>query len=116
MRISRAFSTQPGSKRSIFRSAKLGMPHEAALLAFPIAFFFRSPLVVGLLALGEADLELSPALAPVHGGGDEGVALAFHGADEPRQFLPMQQQLAGAGGVRVDVGGGGHERGDEGAD
>ena len=69
----------------------LGVPHHAAFLPLPVALLLRRPFVVGLLALGEADLELGATLAPVHGGGDEGVALALHGADEPGQFFPMQQ-------------------------
>src|SRR5579872_7292166 len=99
-----------------FQWARRDLPalaHHTAFLTFPIPLLLGGPLVMGLLALGEADLELGPSLAPVHGGGDDGIALAFHGADEPRQLLSVQQELAGAGGVRVYMGGGGDERGDE---
>jgi hypothetical protein len=84
--------------------------HGALLVAFPVALLDRGALVVQLLALGDADLELDPALFPVHGGGHQGVALAFDQADELVELVAVQQQFAGARRVRRDVGGGAQQR------
>ena len=56
-----------------------------------------------LFTLGQADFQLGAAALPVELQRDEGVALALGGADQLVQLLAMQQQLAGARGVRLDM-------------
>ena len=77
---------------------------HARLLPLPVALALAGALVVLLLAPGEADVELGLAAAPVEPGGDQGVALALDRAGEAIDLAPVQQELAGAGGVGSDVG------------
>ena len=78
---------------------------------FSIPFFLPGPIPVLLAArlsccflpLREADLELGTALAPVQVEWHQRVALALHGADQAIELASMQQQLAAARRVGLDV-------------
>ncbi len=89
--------------------ASTGFQHP---LHFPIGFTLLDgcALVVRLFTLGEADFQLGAAMLPVELQRDEGVALALGGADQLVQFLAVQQQLAGARRVRLDMRGGRGQR------
>ena len=84
-------------------------------MPFPVALFLGRALVVLLLAFGQAQVEFCPALTPVQIEWHQGVALAFHGTDQPVQFVPVQQELARAGWVGVDMGRGRGQRRNVGA-
>src|SRR5690606_16445515 len=88
-----------------------GAPHAVAV-AVPVAFLRCLALVVALLALGQRDLELDLVALPVHRGGDEGVSVALHAADQVVDLAPVQQQLAAALGIGDDVGRGLDQRRD----
>src|SRR5690606_19459062 len=88
------------------------MLEQAFLVARPVALALVGPLVVQLLALGQAEFELGPAPGPVEIERNEGVALPLGGADQAVEFLAGQQQLAAAGRVRLDVGGSCRQRRD----
>src|SRR3954468_3111692 len=78
-------------------------PHDARLVALPVAVFFGGALVVLLLAFGKPDLELGAAFLPVQVERHERIALALDAADEARQLGLVQQQLARADRIRDHV-------------
>ena len=80
--------------------------HYPLFFATPVTVFLTGPLVVCLFTLGEGNLQLGPASYPVHGRWNQGVAFAFYCPDELVELFPVQQQLAGALWVRLDMGGG----------
>ena len=88
-------------------AACLAMPQQALLIALPIAVFFDIAFIVLLFAFGEANLAFGAALFPVQGERDGGIAFALNGSQQVGDFLCVQQELAGALGFGVDVGGGG---------
>ena len=94
-------------------AACLAMPHQALLIALPIAVFFDIAFIVLLFAFGEANLAFGAALFPVQGERDGGIAFALNGPQQVGDFLCVQQELAGALGFGMDVGGGGVEGVDE---
>ncbi len=57
-----------------------------------------------LLALGQADLELGPAVLPVHGGWDQCVPGSLGQSDELTELVAMKQEFAVAYGVWGDMG------------
>ncbi len=76
--------SREGSSRpaGIWYQPELAVFEDALFFAFPVAFFDGGAFVVILFALGNRDFEFDPIVLPVHGGGDDGVALALDGADE----------------------------------
>jgi hypothetical protein len=91
------------------------MFQQALFFPLPVPLFLRGPFIVFLLALGQTNFNLGLAAYPVHGQWHEGVAFAFHRTNKLVQFLFMQQQLAGAGGVWCVMGGDRGQGRDEGA-
>src|SRR5690606_35159473 len=85
-------------------------------VARPVAVARGLALVVGLLALGQGQLDLDLVALPVHRGRHQGVAFALDPADQIVDLAPVQQQLAGPLGVGDHVGRGLGERGDLGAE
>lgn len=80
--------------------------HDAGFFPIPFAGLGIFALVVLFLALHQADLDLDPALFPVEGEGNYGVALTGDQAFELVEFTTAQQQFAGAGRVTDHVAGG----------
>ena len=78
---------------------------NALLVSLPVPVFVRCPLVVKLLAFGQADLDLDPSLLPVERGWDEGKAFSLDQTDQFVQFVAVQQQFTGAQRVWIDMGG-----------
>ena len=78
----------------------------------PVPLLHIRALVVLLLAFRQADIELGAAARPVQVERHQRVAGALDLADQARQFLAVQQQLACATRVGLDVRGGGLQRGD----
>src|SRR5688572_23998419 len=68
------------------------------------------------LAFGEADLDLDAAFGVMHVERDEGVAGALDRADQLVDLARVEEELAGAGVVRLDMGRSGRERRDVRAD
>ena len=60
------------------------------------------PLIIELLALGQADLQLDPGPLEVDGQRDEGIAVLLDPAEEPHDLPLVHQQPAGAAGVLVE--------------
>ena len=77
--------------------------HDALLFTIPIAFFFRVALVVILLAFGQGHFRFDLVALPIQGGGDDGVTVPLHFANQLIDFLPMEQQLPVAPVVGDDV-------------
>src|SRR3984957_5254396 len=86
--------------------------HDPALVALPIAIFFTVPFVVLFLALREPDLELGPAFLPIQFQRHDGVAAPLDCADHMIELASVEQQLARAGRVGIDVGRGRHKGAD----
>src|SRR5690606_22925240 len=107
---SRGASTPRGRGNEGRAAAARLAPHDrlvqAFLLARPLAFLLGGALVVLALALGEAHLELDAPAGVVEVEGNEGVSGALDLADELVDLLGVHQQLAGARGLGLDVGGG----------
>ncbi len=80
--------------------------HDARFFPIPFAGLGVFALVVLFLALHQADLDLDPALFPVEGEGNDGVALAGDQALELVEFTAAQQQFAGPGRVAHHMAGG----------
>ncbi len=57
------------------------VPHDALLLAVPVAFFFGGPLVELLLAFNEGNLAFNLVLFPIERKRDAGMAGLVHLAD-----------------------------------
>src|SRR5258706_11474102 len=70
--------------------------HRALDLSLGVALRNRLPLVVLPLAARQPDLDLRSIAREINAQWDERVALLSHLADEARDLLPMQQQLARA--------------------
>src|SRR6056297_2446283 len=70
-----------------FTPAQSALLEDSALFALPVALLFGAPLVVLFLALGQRDLDLDLAPAPVHGRWNQRVALALDLADKSREFV-----------------------------
>src|ERR1700722_5414074 len=77
--------------------------HDTALVPLPVAILAGRSLVVLLLALGQPDLELGPALLPVELQRHQRVAAPLHRAEEMIELPAAQQELAGARRIRIDV-------------
>ena len=84
--------------------------HDPALVALPIAILLGVTLVVLLFALCQADLELRPAFLPVQLERHQGVAAALHLAHQMIELAPVEQQLARARGIGIDMRGGRDQR------
>lgn len=80
------------------------MAHGAAFFTLPLTLLDGRALVVILFALGQADRQLGAAFVPVQIQRDYRIARALDLADQLRNLARLQQQLAGAGGVWMDVG------------
>lgn len=87
-----------------------GVSQDAPFFSHPIAVFLRRALVVLLFALGQADGDFCAATRPVQVQRHDGIAGALDLADQQADLLALQQQLAGAGGIRMDVGRGLQQR------
>ena len=72
-------------------------------LALPVAVLAIRTFVVLLLALAEPDAQLRSTLVPVQVEGHERVAFALDGAGQAVEFVAVQQELAGAGRLGLDV-------------
>src|SRR5690606_30142477 len=92
-----------GPPRDEPRSGLVALLEQPLALALPLAFALGLALVVLLLALGEADLELDPPARVVQVERHQRVAGALDLADQLGDLRRMQQQLAGAGRVGLDV-------------
>ena len=86
--------------------------HGRLHFARAVAVAFRCPLVVLLLALGQADFAFHASALVVQVERYQRVAGAFHLADQFIHFRAVQQQLARAYGFRMDMGGGGRQGAD----
>src|SRR3954454_4989723 len=81
-----------------------GMPHDTLLLALPVPLLDQRPLVVGLAAAREAELDLGPAgRGEVELKRDQRHPVAADGAREPVDLALAQQQLAGPTGLVVEA-------------
>src|SRR3569623_1546231 len=90
--------------------------NEALLFALPFALFFRRTLIVLYLALGQPDFQLDAAFRVMHVERHQREAGAFGLADQLVDFRRVQQELARARGVGMDMGGRGGKRADMAAD
>ena len=72
-------------------------------LTLPVPVFFRGALIVLFFALRQAQVQLGPAALPVQRQRHQRIALALDGTDQPVEFAPMEQQLAGPYRVGVNV-------------
>src|SRR3990170_203240 len=93
-----SISSRVGACRPIKRRKKAEMlamlAQQPALLALPVALFFRVPLVVHFLAPRDRQLDLGPAAAvKVNRQRDERQALAGHRALELGDFTAAEQQF-----------------------
>src|SRR3954471_17683889 len=80
------------------------MTHDPLLLALPVPLLDQRPLVVGLAAAREAELDLGPAgRGEVELERDQRHPLAADGAREPVDLALAQQQLAGPTGLVVEA-------------
>ena len=80
------------------------MLKDAFLLALPVAVLAVGALVVLLFALAEAEGQFGAALVPVQVQWHERIALAFDGTGQAIELVPMHQQLAVPGGIRLEMG------------
>ena len=92
------------------------LPHQAAVLALPVALLLGVALVVLGLALGERDLGLDPAALVVEVERNEGEALLLDLADQAPDLLLVHEQLLGPVGFGLDMGRRAAERVDAAAD
>ena len=83
---------------------------NTSLLALPVAILVCGSLVVLLLAFGETHFELGATLVPVQVERYQCKSLALNGADQPVEFLTVQQQLAASSRVGLYVCGRGLQR------
>lgn len=90
--------------------------HRLVDLALGIPRTLGIALVMLFLALGQPDLALDAAPGVVQVQRHHGVAGAFYLADQFFDLFSPQQQLAGAHGIRVHMGGGGGQGADVGAE
>src|SRR5689334_2201296 len=80
------------------------MPHDPLLLALPVPLLDERPLVVGLPAAGEAELDLGPARRrEVELERDQRHPLAADGTRELVDLALAQQQLTGPAGLVVEA-------------
>src|SRR5690606_4975561 len=98
------------------RRSAVGFAYQSLLLAIPVPVLLAGALVVVLLALDQGNLALDQMFFPVERQGDAAVALPRGPGVYLFQLLGGQQQLAGAGRVGDDVGAGGLQGGDVGAE
>src|SRR5471032_226474 len=82
----------------------LGTAHDLRFFALPVALFLGFAFVVELLALRKADLAFHAAALVVEVQRDKRMTLLLDLADELRDLFAVQQQLARADRVRMDVG------------
>src|SRR6266581_6770859 len=87
--------------RSPSIATALAAPHRPVDFAFCVAFGDRLPLVVLPLSSRQAKLDLGVVAREVHPQRDERVALLTHLADEARDLLSVEQQLARVHGLVV---------------
>src|SRR5471032_3464145 len=90
--------------RSCWWRSMLGAAHDLRFFAFPVALFLGFAFVVELLALCKADLAFHAAALVVEVQRDKRMTFLLDLADELRDLFTVQQQLAGADRVRMDVG------------
>lgn len=94
----------------------LAVFEQPLFFPFPVPILVACPLVMEFFTLCDADLQFRHAFLPIQGCRHQGIALALDQADQFIQLAAMQQQFAGADGVRVDMGGGSAEGHDMGAE
>jgi hypothetical protein len=104
------------SSKAKAAAGELSARAAAVLLALPLLFALRRALVVLLLPLGEPYRDLHAPADVVQVDRDQRVAGAVDFADEPPNLLRVEQELARAHRVGLDVGGGGGKRADVRAD
>src|SRR5687767_2055905 len=117
-------STSPISGRSAACETARGrhsgatMPalHDARFFALPVALARVGALVVLLFPARQANLELCPAVLPVHCKRHDRPTLAFDRPDERVELAPVQEKLARPRRVGPGLRGGSDERRHVGAD
>src|SRR4051794_29290642 len=102
--------------RSVLRLGRHLLPHQAAVLALPVALLLGVALVVLRLAFGEGDLGLDATPFVMEIERDEREALLLDLPDQTADLALVHQQLLGAVGFRTDVRRRGAERVDAAAD
>ena len=90
--------------------------HDLLLFALPVACFLGVALVVLLLAFGQPDFALDATSHEMQVDGHQRVAGAFDLADQLADFGSIEQQLAGAQGFRMHMGGSTQQCADVGAE
>lgn len=78
--------------------------HGGLNFALAVALALGFPLVMLLLALGQADFTFDAAFAEVQVERHQGITGTLHLADQFADFGSVEQQLSGARGFRMDVG------------
>src|SRR5689334_5994442 len=105
-----------GGCRQAIVPMRLANFQDTLLLALPVAFLFSLPFVVLLFAFRETDSQLDFAALEMHVQRQHRVAGPFNAADQPAYLLLVQQELAGAHGVRLEMRGHRRQRTDMTAD
>lgn len=95
-----------GNRPDIRGLAAVLVLHDARFFPIPLAGLGIFAFVVLFLALHQTDLDLDPALFPVEGERDDGIALTGNQAFELVEFTTAQQQFAGTGRVTHHMAGG----------
>jgi len=82
----------------------LSVFHDSLFLALPIPVFFHGSFIVILFTFTQANFEFGLAPAPVHGQGNQCIALAVYGPHQLVDFLSVQKQFTNPGWFRFCIG------------
>ena len=112
------FSVTPGmasSNASLRQSAHV-LLHDFLLLTLPVALFLGFAFVVHFFTFRHADFTFDAAVQKMQIERNQRVAGTLDFADQLADFSLVEQEFAGAYRIRVDMGGGGRQGADMGAE